>query len=125
MASIIPASAVGPHNATEGPQHLPTGTPSIQHEAALITLQASVSEVVASSGAVVAHLEEHGIRGAVCPDTPVPAPAADYMRHAFPKQQDEWCNATLHPGVNTSGIDPGLGAWPRWAPLEARHYVRG
>ena len=48
MASIIPASAVGPHNTTgPPPEHHPTGTPSLQHEAALIALQRQALEQVA------------------------------------------------------------------------------
>jgi len=33
MPAVIPASAVGPHNATDA-QHRPTNAPSVQHEAA-------------------------------------------------------------------------------------------
>ena len=127
LPAIIPASAVGPHNATrrEGHTTVPTGVPSVQHEAALIAMQSSNAQIVENTSAILEHLRAHSITGNLCPSANVPAPRPDYMRHAFPKQKEEWCNRTLHPTVNTSGIDAGLGAWPRWAPLEARHFLPG
>jgi len=123
IPAIIPASAVGPHNATGPYPHHPTQTPSVQHEAALIAMQSSVAQVVSNSSVILDHLAAQGIAGSICANTTVSKPAATYMKHAFPKEQDEWCNTTLHPMVNDSGIDPGLGAWPLWGPIEAYHYI--
>ena len=119
IPAIIPASAVGPHNSTDG-EYDPTLVPSVQHEAALIAMQCCVAEIVANSSIVIEHLASHGITGSVCPDTAMPAPPPDYMKHAFPKDQYGFCNTTRYPFVNTSGIDNDLGAWPLWAPVEVK-----
>ena len=119
IPAIIISSAVGPRNATNSDRN-PTKVPSVQHEAALIAMQCCVAQVVDNSSVLLEHLESHFIRGSVCPDTRVPAPPAGYMKHSFPTEQSGFCNKTLYPDVNTSGIDKDVGAWPLWAPLEAK-----
>ena len=122
LRAIIPATAVGPHNATDA-KHEPTSMPSVQHEAALIAMQSSSAQIVPDSSTILKYIEAHDIKGSTCPDASVAAPPGDYMKHAFPKEQDKWCNTTLHPSVNATGIDTGIGAWPLWAPIEAHHFL--
>eukprot|EP00931_Biecheleriopsis_adriatica_P121093 TRINITY_DN96172_c0_g1_i1.p1 TRINITY_DN96172_c0_g1~~TRINITY_DN96172_c0_g1_i1.p1 ORF type:complete len:327 (-),score=58.01 TRINITY_DN96172_c0_g1_i1:142-1122(-) len=119
IPAIIPALAVGPRNATDGTYNS-TRVPSLQHEAALIAMQSSVAQIVPNSSAILQHLEIHDIRGQVCPNATVAAPPPNYMKHAFPKEQEGYCNTAQHPNLNISGIDKDLGAWPLWAPLEAK-----
>jgi len=88
---------------------------SVRHSY-LAYLQATVAQVVADARTILDHITQNDIRGSVCPDTSVPAPAPDYMRAAFLKEPEPYCDSIFD---QTSGVDYGMGAWPLWRPAEA------
>eukprot|EP00931_Biecheleriopsis_adriatica_P100862 TRINITY_DN76104_c0_g1_i1.p1 TRINITY_DN76104_c0_g1~~TRINITY_DN76104_c0_g1_i1.p1 ORF type:complete len:358 (-),score=18.34 TRINITY_DN76104_c0_g1_i1:195-1232(-) len=89
---------------------------SVQHEAALISMKASTSTILPTTAAILTHFKLNNIAGSVCSNSRVDRPPADYMRHAFPKEQKAFCNSSF-PAIDGDMV----GAWPLWAPFEARN----
>jgi len=114
LGVVMAASAIGPSKRYETQDgKLLT---SVQHEAALISMKASTSTILPTTAAILTHFKLNNITGSVCSDTRVDRPPADYMRHAFPKEQEAFCNSSF-PAIDEDMV----GAWPLWAPFEARN----
>ena len=78
---------------------------------------------MANVSGILDGVKAKSLQGSVCPYTVTPAPAPDYMRSAFPSEEQEaWCNGPTSDaaiGQVNDGVDRELGIWPRWAPKEA------
>jgi nicotinamidase-related amidase len=114
LGVVMAASAIGPSKRYEKQDgKLLT---SVQHEAALISMKASTSTILPTTAAILTHFKVNNITGSVCSNSRVDRPPADYMRHAFPKEQKAFCNSSF-PAIDGDMV----GAWPLWAPFEARN----